>query len=265
MVGSLGSAVRCRSTVLLLFPLLAIAAVVGSFFSARYGLSGRVSGPADSGKVLVRQERAVDGDDGPAQEHADAVAADESPERPALDLRRMEYRSWETKARAALRDGSQKDARKMFKLIQAFGSFLPRIQEITRMPTPSVDVFRKYIAPAGLPVVFTDMYKNHPLRQWNWSALKKKYGHLQYQDVRQGALQNDSSLYGKKMVNRVNVKLSDFIDLVTGQRKATGSKEEGLYIAKKQLLPKSVLQKEFPFPPFYSGAMENCFTEPSSW
>ena len=242
---------RWKSSVVITIPVLVLAAISMSFLSARSG--HRL---LKSGKPAVVDDDPHLPDDGNGQD---------MPSNSKLDLRNEEYHHWEDRARAAMRDGSVKDPRRIFKLIQAFGSLLPRIQEVVRMPTPTVQVFRKYIAPAGLPVIFTDMFKDHPFRQWTWAVLKKKYGHIKFQDVRQGSLQNDTSPYGKKGVNRVSVQLADFIDLVTGTKKAKSSAEEGLYIAKKQLLPKDILQKEFPYPPFYNGVMENCFTEPSSW
>ena len=260
---TLGSAVKWRTSVLLFIPILAIAAVVMTFVTAREGhLSARMAQNSQEDGYLAKTDKgratlSPDGDGG-----NEAVGQSLTHD---LDLGNEEYQHWEGKALGAMRDGSLKDGRKMFKLIQAFGSLLPRIQHVTKMGTPSVDQFRNYIAPAGLPVVFTDMYKSHPLRKWSWETLKKQYGHLKYDDVRQGALHNDTSQFGKRNVNRVSVKLSDFIDLVSGARKAKGSAEEGLYIAKKQLLPKEAVQKEFPYPPFYSGNMDTCFTEPSSW
>jgi len=148
--------------------------------------------------------------------------------------------------------------------VVVLSSLLPPLRNISRISTPTPEAFRNYIAPAGLPVVFTDMLNGQSLADWNWDYIRARWGLIEYRNIRQGNFSNKTSKDGKHIVNRVSVTLNDFIDVVTG-RKDPGPNEEGLYIAKKRLIPVKELENEFFYPPFYPGKHRSCFLEPSSW
>ena len=147
--------------------------------------------------------------------------------------------------------------------LQRASALLPRIKLIARMQTPSPEVFSNYIAPVGLPVVFTDMISQGVLSKWSWEYIRSKYGHLQFGDVRQGNYTDEKSASGKKHINRVKMSIKDFVDIVTGLREAR-EQEELVYFAKKGLISAQEFDQEIGYPPFYGDA-ENCFLTPSVW
>ena len=148
--------------------------------------------------------------------------------------------------------------------VVVLSSLHPTMKNISRMSLPTPETFRNYIAPAGLPVIFTDMLNGQSLADWTWDYIRARWGTIVYRNIRQGNFSTKTSKSGKHIVNRVSVTLNDFIDVVTGVRKP-GPNEEGLYIAKKRLIPVKDLEKEFFYPPFYPGKHQTCFLEPSSW
>lgn len=154
--------------------------------------------------------------------------------------------------------------RAAFDRVVALSSLLPKITNISRMKTPSPETFRNYIAPMGLPVVFTDMLEGQMLGRWSWDYVRSKWGEQVYSNIRQGNFSTKTSKSGKHIVKRVSVRFADFIDVVTGKRKPN-EKEEGLYIAKKRVIPVEALEAEFYYPPFYPGPHKNCYLEPTGW
>lgn len=158
----------------------------------------------------------------------------------------------------------ESNPRAAFEQVVALSSLLPKITNISRMKTPSPETFRNYIAPVGLPVVFTDMLEGQMLGTWTWDYVRSKWGDQVYSNIRQGNFSTKTSKSGKHTVNRVSVRLRDFIDVVTGKRKPT-EKERGLYIAKKRVIPVEALEAEFYYPPFYPGPHKNCYLEPTGW
>ena len=165
----------------------------------------------------------------------------------------------------ALHNGDHsKSSRSAFELVIALSSLLPKISNITRMKTPSPEAFRKFVAPMGLPVIFTDMLKSQMLGEWSWEYVRSKWGETVFHNTRQGNYSTKTSKAGKHLVNRVSVKLADFIDVVTGKRKANKN-ERGMYITKQKVIPDKALEAEFYYPPFYPGAHKKCFLEPTGW
>lgn len=156
------------------------------------------------------------------------------------------------------------DSRAAFNKVVALSSLLPRIREIPRMKTPSPSVFRDYIAPVGLPVIFTDMFQGKKLSQWTWEYVRSKWGKTIYQNTRQGNYSTKTSKSGKHFINRVTVTLEEFIDIATGKRKS-GEREKAMYIAKKRVIPVEALEAEFSYPPFYPGIHKKCYLEPTGW
>lgn len=146
----------------------------------------------------------------------------------------------------------------------ALSSLLPPITNISRIPTPSREHFINYIAPVGLPVVFTDMLVGTKLDNWSWDMVQERWGQRVYTNTRQGNYSSRVNRYGKHFINRVDIKLSDFIDVVTGKREAS-SKERGLYITKQRVLPTKELEELFYYPPFYPGDHKKCYLEPTGW
>ena len=142
-------------------------------------------------------------------------------------------------------------------------ALLPRITQVVRMPTPHTEVFSNYIAPVGLPVIFTDLVSKDVMYKWNWEYIGAKYGHLQFGNVRQGNYTDMESKSGKKTINRVKMTVRDFTDIVTGRREAKEN-EELVYFAKKGLVTGKEFGKEFGYPPFY-GNIDQCFLPPSIW
>lgn len=167
-------------------------------------------------------------------------------------------------ARRVLSIADSPNSRAAFDKVVALSSLLPRITNISRMQTPSPDTFRNYIAPMGLPVIFTDMLEGQKLGKWTWEYVRSKWGDIVYHNTRQGNYSTKMSRNGKHYINRVTVTLGDFIDVVTGKRKAS-KMEEGMYIAKKRLIPVDALEEEFYYPPFYLGVHKKCYLEPSGW
>ena len=157
-----------------------------------------------------------------------------------------------------------KDTRSDFEHVVTLSMLLPPIANITRMPTPTSEIFLSYIAPIGFPVVFTDMLVGTTLDNWSWDFLKERWGNHVFQNTRQGNYSTKVNRLGKHFVNRVNVRLGDFVDVVTGARKANEN-ERGLYITKQRVLPPDALEHEFYYPPFYSGKHMNCYLEPTGW
>lgn len=147
--------------------------------------------------------------------------------------------------------------------LQRASSLLPRIKQVVRMKTPPPDLFSSYIAPVGLPVVFTDMISQEVLDKWDWEYISAKYGHLKFADVRQGEYKDETNKSGKKIVNRISMSIKDFVDITTKKREAF-EEEELVYFAKKGLLTQEEFGKEIGYPPFY-GNPEACFLPPSVW
>ena len=156
------------------------------------------------------------------------------------------------------------DQRAAFEQVVALSSFLPRLTNISRLATPSPEAFRSYIAPVGLPVIFTDMLEGSRLRQWSWNYVRAKWGHHVFHNARQGNYSTKKSASGKYTVNRVSVTLGDFIDVATGRREPRES-EVGLYITKQRIIPPEDLEREFVYPPFYPGPHKSCYLEPTAW
>ena len=156
------------------------------------------------------------------------------------------------------------DSRAAFDKVVALSSLLPKLTEISRIETPSPEAFRNYIAPAGLPVIFTDMLAGEKLGQWTWEYVRSKWGKTVYKNARQGNYSTKTSSTGKHYIKRVTVTLADFIDVVTGKRTPEEA-ERGVYIAKKRIIPVEALEAEFLYPPFYSAPHKKCYLEPTGW
>lgn len=159
---------------------------------------------------------------------------------------------------------NQSSPRAAFETVVALSSLLPRIINISRMKTPTPEAFRSYIAPVGLPVIFTDMLEGTRLADWSWDMLRAKYGHQVFHNTRQGNYSTRKSTYGKQVIGRTSVSLADFIDVATGKRKPKKG-EQGLYITKQRVIPKEALEEEFYYPPFYAGSHKQCYLEPTAW
>ena len=159
---------------------------------------------------------------------------------------------------------NQSSPRAAFETVVALSSLLPRISNISRMKTPTPEVFRSYIAPVGLPVIFTDMLEGTRLADWSWDMLRAKYGHQVFHNTRQGNYSTRKSAYGKQVIGRTSVSLADFIDVATGKRKPKKG-EQGLYITKQRVIPKEALEEEFYYPPFYAGSHKQCYLDPTAW
>lgn len=165
---------------------------------------------------------------------------------------------------ALLHRADESDGRAAFEQVIALSTLLPKITNISRLKTPSPEAFRNYIAPVGLPVIFTDMLDGSRLKQWNWDYIKGKWGRHVFHNTRQGNYSSKKTSSGKYYVNRVTVTLADFIDVVTGKRKP-GKSEKDLYITKQNIIPTEDLETEFLYPPFYPGPHKNCYLEPTAW
>lgn len=163
-----------------------------------------------------------------------------------------------------LRAREPPNSRAAFDKVVALSSLLPPFTNISRMQTPNPEAFRNYIAPMGLPVIFTDMLEGEHLGRWTWEYVRSKWGKTVYQNIRQGNFSTKVTKSGKHLVNRVTVTLEDFIDVVTGKRRARKN-ESGLYIAKKRVIPVEALEAEFVYPPFYAGSHKSCYLEPTGW
>ena len=151
-----------------------------------------------------------------------------------------------------------------FDQVVFLSTLLPKITNISRIKTPSPEAFRNYIAPMGLPVIFTDMLEGEMLGAWTWDYVQSKWGDAVFHNTRQGNYSTKTTRLGKHFVNRVSVKLADFIDIVTGKRKPTDS-EKGMYITKQRVIPVEALEAEFYYPTFYPGAHKKCYLEPTGW
>lgn len=160
--------------------------------------------------------------------------------------------------------GNTSNPRAAFEHVVLLSSLLPKITNISRINTPSPEAFRNYIAPMGMPVIFTDMLKGEKLSQWTWEYIRSKWGHVVYHNTRQGEYSTKVSKLGKHYVNRVSVQLADFIDIVTGKKRA-GKSEEGMYITKQRVIPVEALEQEFTYPKFYPGTHKKCYLEPTGW
>ena len=165
---------------------------------------------------------------------------------------------------ALLRKVDESSPRAAFEQVVALSTLLPKITTISRLKTPSAETFRNYIAPVGLPVIFTDMFDGSLLRQWNWDYVRAKWGKQVFHNTRQGNYSTKKTSSGKYSINRVSVSLGDFIDVVTGQR-AAKEHERGLYITKQRVIPTEALEAEFFYPPFYPGPHKSCYLEPTAW
>ena len=159
----------------------------------------------------------------------------------------------------------KKNNRTDFEDVKLLSSLLPHITNITRISTPTPHTFRNYIAPVGLPVIFTDLLTGTVLDHWSWDMVKEQWGDTVFRNTRQGNLSSKANKHGKHYVNRVSVKLSHFIDVVTG-KKEPDEKEKLLYITKQRILPTQTLNDYFFYPPFYSAKKyKKCFLEPTGW
>ena len=165
---------------------------------------------------------------------------------------------------AVFNDEHSTHSRAAFELVVVLSGLLPKITNISRMETPSAEAFRNYIAPVGLPVIFTDMLDGRKLGAWTWDYIKAKWGDTVFHNTRQGKYSIKTNKYGKHFVNRVSVRLTDFVDVVTG-KKAASKEEEKMYITKQRVIPKEALEAEFYYPPFYPGSNRNCYLEPTGW
>ncbi len=168
------------------------------------------------------------------------------------------------KIQRAFSKGNMSNQRVAFERVVLVSSLLPKISNISRIKTPSPEVFRNYIAPVGLPVIFTDMLEGEKLDDWTWEYVRSKWGHIVYYNTRQGEYSTKVSKQGKHFVNRVSVRLSDFIDIVTGKRPPDKS-EENMYITKQRVIPVEALDQEFTYPKFYPGHHKKCYLEPTGW
>lgn len=166
--------------------------------------------------------------------------------------------------RRAFSRGNTSNPRVAFERVVLVSSLLPKISNISRIKTPSPEAFRNYMAPIGLPVIFTDMLEGEKLADWTWEYVRSKWGHIVYHNTRQGEYSGKVSKLGKHYVNRVSVRLSDFIDIVTNRRRPEKS-EEGMYITKQRVIPVEALEQEFTYPKFYPGVNKKCYLEPTGW
>ena len=165
---------------------------------------------------------------------------------------------------AIFNDEHSTHSRAAFELVVKLSSLLPKVTNISRIRTPSPEAFRNYIAPVGLPVIFTDMLEGTSLGEWTWDYVKSKWGKTVFHNTRQGKYSTKTNKYGKHYVNRVSVKLADFIDVVTGRR-TPREDEKDMYITKQRVIPPEALEAEFHYPPFYPGQHKKCYLEPTAW
>ena len=165
---------------------------------------------------------------------------------------------------AVFNDEHSTNSRAAFELVVVLSALLPKITNISRIATPSPEAFRNYVAPVGLPVIFTDMLEGRKLGEWTWDYIKSKWGDTVFHNTRQGKYSIKTNKYGKHFVNRVSVRLADFVDVVTGKR-SPSKEEEKMYITKQRVIPKEALEAEFYYPPFYPGSNTNCYLEPTGW
>jgi hypothetical protein len=150
-----------------------------------------------------------------------------------------------------------------FEFIVSLSANIPKLKSVYRLKTPSPQYFRDYIAPAGVPVIFTDMLKGTSFEDWSWDYLKRRFGHIVFNNTRQGDYRSSSSRLGKQEINRISVRFSDFIDVVSGMREPL-PEERDMYITKQQIIPRETLLNEFVWPPFYNKGLK-CYLEPSAW
>lgn len=163
-----------------------------------------------------------------------------------------------------LLDSESKGSWREFEKVVALSSLLPPISNISRIRTPAPDFFLQYIAPVGLPIIFTDMLEGTRLDKWSWEMVRERWGERIYGNTRQGDYSSQVNRFGKHYIGRVSVRLKDFIDVVTGKR-APKSREKGLYITKQRVLPPEQLEELFYYPPFYPGDHKSCYLEPTGW
>ena len=165
---------------------------------------------------------------------------------------------------ARLFSANQSDPRAAFEQVVALSRLLPRIVNVSRMKTPSPETFRNYVAAIGLPVIFTDMLKGQSLSSWTWDYVRSTWGEHVFHNTRQGGYSERMTKAGKHLVNRVSVKLADFIDVVL-HRRVPRQGEEQMYITKQRVIPDEELEREFYYPPFYPGHHKKCYLEPTAW
>ena len=163
-----------------------------------------------------------------------------------------------------LLNSESKGPRGEFDKVVALSSLLPPISNISRIPTPASEFFLQYIAPVGLPIIFTDMLVGTSLDNWSWDMVRERWGERVYSNTRQGNYSSRVNRFGKHYISRVTIKLKDFIDVVTGRR-APNSREKGLYITKQRVIPQDQLRQLFHYPPFYPGDHSRCYLEPTGW
>ena len=154
--------------------------------------------------------------------------------------------------------------RNSLKHVILLSHLLPPIENISRITTPSRETFLNYIAPVGLPVIFSDMLLGTKLEGWSWEMVKQRWGDHIFHNTRQGNYSNKVNKFGKHHIKRVSIRLSRFVDLVTGVSQPN-EHEKSLYITKQKVLPPQALDEEFYYPPFYPGNHQRCFLEPTGW
>ena len=154
-------------------------------------------------------------------------------------------------------------SRNDFDTVVTLSLLLPPMNNISRMLTPTHETFRNYIGPAGLPIIFTDMLVGTSMDNWSWDYVKENWGNTVFRNTRQGNYSTRVTKLGKHKIHRVSVRLSDFIDVVTGKR-TPNENEKGLYITKQKVIPTEDLENVFYYPPFYVGG-QRCFLEPTAW
>jgi hypothetical protein len=86
-----------------------------------------------------------------------------------------------------------------FEFIVSLSANIPKLKSVYRLKTPSPQYFRDYIAPAGVPVIFTDMLKGTSFEDWSWDYLKRRFGHIVFNNTRQGDYRSSSSRLGKQV------------------------------------------------------------------
>lgn len=154
--------------------------------------------------------------------------------------------------------------RNTFEKVVTLSSLLPRLRDIPRMQTPSPETFRNYIAPVGLPVIFTDMLEGEKLNQWTWEYVRSKWGKKVCSNTRQGELSTAKTTpRGKYRIKYVTVTLEDFLDVATGKREVKD--DEKLYVTKEDIISVEDLEEEFSYPPFYPGDHQKCYVKPKCW
>ncbi len=224
-------------------------------FTGRYSLvQSQPRGGAEGDTTSLIRINRVGGEDEREEEREEEGVHHFKPHDPSLRAEVMRLLSVD----------STDSSRAAFNQVVTLSSLLPKITNVSRMRTPSSETFRNYIAPVGLPVIFTDMLQGQLLGRWTWEYVQGRWGDTVFHNTRQGNYSTKVTAGGKHFIHRVNVKLSDFIDVVLGRRQPTAG-EEGLYITKQRVIPQEDLESEFYYPPFYPGPHKNCYLEPTGW